>query len=261
MASNADEIRGYALTHHVKPWQRSGEKRLSIRAGDVVRGMRLQNVTPNVCSALRSRKFQRQAGLVLIHQEGPRASTTTTFHYESDGASPEPAGHSDAGLTALPSSPEPPVSHPRGVSGSGLQDTDLFLVSCVGTKRSSPAPAKDLYISAWFRKARAFVEATGRPWYVLSARYGLVEPDAIIEPYDKTLKTMRAGERQEWAREVLGDLNPLLGGVDSIVFLAGTAYREFLEPDLRSRGVAIQVPMAGMRFGEQLSWLDRQFRP
>ena len=56
----------------------------------------------------------------------------------------------------------------------------------------------------------------------------------------------RTGD-QEWAREVLGDLNPLLGGVDSIVFLAGTAYREFLEPDLRSRGVAIQVPMAGMR--------------
>ena len=81
MPSRADEIRAYALHQHVRPWRRSDEKRLAIRAGDVVRGMRLRNATPNVCSALASRKFQHEAAIVLVSREGPRHSTTTTFHY------------------------------------------------------------------------------------------------------------------------------------------------------------------------------------
>ena len=34
----------------------------------------------------------------------------------------------------------------------------VYLVSCVGQKRSNPSPAKDLYTSTWFRKARMYVE-------------------------------------------------------------------------------------------------------
>ena len=47
MPSKADEIRAYALDQHVRSWRRSGDKRLSIRTGDVVRGMRLHNATPH----------------------------------------------------------------------------------------------------------------------------------------------------------------------------------------------------------------------
>ena len=36
----------------------------------------------------------------------------------------------------------------------------------------------------WFYKARTYVERTGRPWFVLSAKYGLVHPDEVIAPYD-----------------------------------------------------------------------------
>ncbi len=89
MPSKADEIRAYALERHVRPWRRTDEKRLTVRAGDVVRGMRLRNATPNVCSALASRKFQYEAGIVLVHREGPRHSTTTTFHYEPDSTIPD----------------------------------------------------------------------------------------------------------------------------------------------------------------------------
>lgn len=38
---------------------------------------------------------------------------------------------------------------------------DLCLVSCVSKKLPDPTPAKDLYVSDWFQKARAFVEAQG----------------------------------------------------------------------------------------------------
>lgn len=261
MASQADEIREYALAQYVWPWRRSGGKRLSIRAGDVVRGMRLHNATPNVCSALEGRKFQQQAGLVLVLRAGPRRSTTTTFHYEGGKASSDRSVPADTGTTVRTRGPKPRPAHPRHERDNGWRAADLCLVSCVSVKRSSPAPARDLYTSTWFRKARALVEASRRPWYILSAKYGLVDPDAMIEPYNKTLKTMRTSGRREWAHGVLRALEPRLPGMSSISFFAGAAYREFLEPELHRRGIALHVPMEGMGIGRQLSWLDRQLHP
>ena len=128
-------------------------------------------------------------------------------------------------------------------------------------KRSAAAPARDLYVSPWFRKARACIEALGCPWYILSAKHGLLDPSATIDPYDETLKAMPMDRRRIWARGVIEDLAPRLAGIDIVTLFAGMAYREFLEPELRGRGLQVHVPMLGMRIGQQLSWLSDQDRP
>jgi hypothetical protein len=79
----------------------------------------------------------------------------------------------------------------------------MFLVSCVAAKRSAAAPARDLYISDWFQKARAYVEKQGDPWFILSAKHGLVRPDQVLQPYELTLNNMAAKERRAWAQRVL----------------------------------------------------------
>ena len=134
---------------------------------------------------------------------------------------------------------------------------DLCLVSCVATKQLRPALAKDLYISTWFLKARSFVEAQGWPWFILSAKHGLVHPEQKVAPYEKTLNRMGVVDRRDWAGKVLEALEPRLAGVRSVVFLAGIKYREFLAPELAGRGIDVQVPMEGLRNGEQLAWLGR----
>ncbi len=139
-----------------------------------------------------------------------------------------------------------------------LPAADLCLVSCVKPKLRERAPARELYVSSWFRKARAVVEAEGRRWFILSAKCGLVDPDEVIEPYDKTLKDMPKNERVEWSREVMSALDPSLDGVDSVVIFAGEKYREFLAPKLRERGIAVRVPMEGLKIGEQLRWLNER---
>lgn len=131
----------------------------------------------------------------------------------------------------------------------------LFLVSCVKTKLSEPAAARELYVSDWFRKARACVERDGGAWRILSAKYGLVHPDDVIRPYEKTLNTMRVAERRVWARDVLKALEPCLANADTVVFFAGERYREFLEPSLGGRGIRLDVPMKGLSQGRQLAWL------
>ena len=136
----------------------------------------------------------------------------------------------------------------------------LFLVSCVKTKRSTTAAAKDLYVSDWFRKARACVEGAGGEWRILSAEYGAVHPDDEISTYEKTLNTMPKAERCTWAHGVLESIETELRGADTVIFLAGARYREFLEPALRKRGVDVDVPMQGLSQGQQLAWLGACLR-
>jgi hypothetical protein len=72
----------------------------------------------------------------------------------------------------------------------------ICLVSCVGVKRAVPAPAKYLYQSDWFAKARAYVEGIGSRWFILSAKHGLVHHDDVISRYKQTLNTMGICERR-----------------------------------------------------------------
>jgi hypothetical protein len=148
--------------------------------------------------------------------------------------------------------------HGRDKNTSHKSKTEtVCLVSCVGEKRDHASPAKSLYTSQWFRKARAYVETTNLSWYVLSAKHGLLHPDAVIEPYDKTLNKMRIAERREWAASVIRQLEEAAPDVKRVVFLAGQRYREFVADTLINRGIKIDVPMRGLGIGKQLAWLKR----
>jgi cytoplasmic iron level regulating protein YaaA (DUF328/UPF0246 family) len=136
----------------------------------------------------------------------------------------------------------------------------IYLVSCVSQKKDIAARAKDLYVSDWFRKTRQYVEATGCPWFILSAKYGLVSPEKVITPYEKTLNRMFVAERRRWAQQVIDAIDPVLSQGDRVIFLAGKRYRDFLSEHLQDRGIAVKAPMKRLRFGEQKSWLDRQTR-
>lgn len=78
----------------------------------------------------------------------------------------------------------------------------VILISCAATKLDHPAPAADLYTSPLFVKARSYAEGSGHPWFVLSARHGLVEPTTVLEPYDLKLADLTPGERSAWADRV-----------------------------------------------------------
>ncbi len=46
--------------------------------------------------------------------------------------------------------------------------------------------------------------------------------------------------------------------MERAIFLAGLRYREFLMRHLRERNVAIEIPMEGLKIGEQLRWLGNR---
>jgi len=137
----------------------------------------------------------------------------------------------------------------------------IFLVSCVSKKKRGKHPAKDIYDSTLFKKARACVEVLLQEtdsWFILSAKHGLLCPDELIVPYDMACKDMTPSQRRQWADRVLLDLRSTVESGDRVVMFAGECYRKFLMGGLTEMGLRVEVPMEGMRIGEQLRWLSQQ---
>ncbi len=90
--------------------------------------------------------------------------------------------------------------------------------------------------------------------FILSAKYGLLDLDQVIEPYNLTLKTMKSSQIKEWADGVLEQLKKRADlQSDHFIFLAGDKYRKHLTPHLAS----YEVPLLGMSIGKQLQHLAR----
>jgi hypothetical protein len=137
----------------------------------------------------------------------------------------------------------------------------VVLVACAATKLDRPAPAQDLYRSGLFRKARRWAERHGDRWYILSAKHGLVPPEWLLEPYDRTLNQMTAAERRAWAAQALADLITLTAPGDThLVFLAGVAYRAQLGVAAERLGYTVEAPLAGLGIGKQLAWFVQAAR-
>ena len=87
----SEEVRRYVQTSYLAPARRRDEEMVQIKAGDVHRGLHWVNRVPSVCTTLRSQKFQREAGLELVTEEGPPSGMGTRMIYTYRLAkSPEP---------------------------------------------------------------------------------------------------------------------------------------------------------------------------
>lgn len=131
--------------------------------------------------------------------------------------------------------------------------SDAALIACASSKRDRPAPALELYDSTLFNLSVRYAEQRGvGSIYVLSAKYGLVEADRVIAPYDRSLNDMRVGEVREWAAGVVEELKRRYDlRRDRFVVLAGKRYRRFILPHLDN----YDVPLEGLGIGKQLQFL------
>jgi cytoplasmic iron level regulating protein YaaA (DUF328/UPF0246 family) len=103
---------------------------------------------------------------------------------------------------------------------------------------------------------RDLVARQGAKWRILSALYGLVDPNAVIEPYDQTLNRLGVEARRAWAAKVMAELRPLAEQTGRVTFFAGFRYREFLIEPLLKLGISVDTPLEHLRQGEQLASLS-----
>lgn len=132
----------------------------------------------------------------------------------------------------------------------------IVLISCVSMKLSKKAKAKDLYISPLFKMNLAYARSLKpKNIFILSAKYGLVDLEQTISPYNLTLNTMKVREIEKWAEKVKEQMKGKINfQKDEIIFLAGEKYRKFLVPLFKTAS----VPMKGLGIGRQLQFLKRK---
>lgn len=139
-----------------------------------------------------------------------------------------------------------------------IKHRKIALLSCVKKKLSTPAPAKDLYISPLFQKSQEWAERNCTAWFILSARYGFVLPSSRLKPYEQTLKSLSEQEKREWALDVFSQMKErgiLKPGVQ-FIWLAGRDYKEHLS--LLLNQYPQLDPMNGMKMGKRLQWLNKK---
>lgn len=133
----------------------------------------------------------------------------------------------------------------------------IALVSCSKNKKEITCIAEEMYSeSTLFKKATTYLKTQNYDkWFILSAKYGLLEPDEQIEPYDVTLNNMSSPEIKKWAERVNQQLNQYK--IITVDFYAGDRYRKFLIPLLEESGIKCDVPLKGMGIGQQLQYYGR----
>lgn len=111
--------------------------------------------------------------------------------------------------------------------------------------------------SQLFKKAAHYVsEQHYDDWFILSAKYGLLHKDTLIDPYDITLNYINSTQRREWSKEVFNQLLKL--APQQFDFYAGKKYREYLIPLLVNNGIKCHTPLEGKGIGEQLKFYKDQ---
>ena len=129
----------------------------------------------------------------------------------------------------------------------------VVLISCVSQKLPNRAKAKNLYISPVFKMNLAFAHSLQPDAiYILSAKYGFVDLEQELEPYELTLNTMPSAEIRRWAEKVKEQMKGKINFVnDEVVFLAGEKYRKYLLPFFAQTN----IPLKGLSIGRQLQYL------
>lgn len=132
----------------------------------------------------------------------------------------------------------------------------LVIISCGERKiwdlqsSAGPTPARDVYVSPYFRDNRRYAELFGDRWLILSSKYGFTDPDFVIPgPYEVTFKRKRTNPIgvEALAAQVR---QKGLTRYDLVEVLGGQDYAERARAAFDGTGVPVACPIEGLRLGE-----------
>jgi hypothetical protein len=92
-------------------------------------------------------------------------------------------------------------------------------------------------------------------WVIVSARFGVLSPERVVQPYDFTLSALSVAVRRAWGRKVAGDLALVVraAGLEGLQLERDHAYSAVVAEALTRVGFA----RAGYRDGFSI-WRDRR---
>ncbi len=135
----------------------------------------------------------------------------------------------------------------------------IYLISCTKNKRNYRCKAEEMYTASnlfntYFNYALSKVDDKDSQIFILSAKHHLLKLTDVIDPYDKTLKTMKKEEKESWGKTTYQELKENFD-IDNTKFivLAGSDYIKPLEKYLAS--LINPIPKEYRTLGRRMKWL------
>ena len=83
----------------------------------------------------------------------------------------------------------------------------IVLISCASKKSNKKEKAKELYTSPFFKYNLKYAKSLSpNKIFILSAKYGLLDLEQKIEPYEKTLNKLPKKQLEHWSKKVINQL-------------------------------------------------------
>ena len=129
-----------------------------------------------------------------------------------------------------------------------LNKDRLLIISCTQKKKYVKSKAINLYDGASFRVLRKYLDEgnDGIEIRIISAKYGIIDKNKIIEPYDQKLTYEKAAE---FKKKYVWEIKTLQKSFDDRLMVGGKNYRAVFEGN--------DFKYAEGRIGEQLSQLKK----
>lgn len=135
----------------------------------------------------------------------------------------------------------------------------IVFIGCGATKMKNACKARKMYVGNYVQLCLAYAQTftTQDNIYILSAKYGVLPLEKVIEPYNKTLNNMNIQEKQDWKNMVIKQLEDIGINKDTeVVFICGTNYYTLLEDYFTN----YKLPLPKQGIGVQQHFMIEELR-
>jgi len=120
----------------------------------------------------------------------------------------------------------------------------IGIIACVKDKMKFPARAEDMYVGGDFKfwKEDALNQQNVDRYFILSAKYGLLLPEQMIEPYDLNLKDQTGEYIEKWSENLTNKLSELTNtGSDHYVIYTNNLYAKPIVELVKSYEIPFEI--------------------
>lgn len=140
-----------------------------------------------------------------------------------------------------------------------MKKHDLVIVSCGKRKLEGvkslgiKIPAKYLYTSEYFNLCKDYAEMFAKKWVIFSAKYGILDPDELVEVYEQRLDLRQISEK--FIKEVEKRLSQIVFMQNDVVSLCGSDYDIVLKRIIEKIGANVRSPLSRISIGKRMAIL------
>lgn len=135
-----------------------------------------------------------------------------------------------------------------------MKYNSVAVISCGRRKNNFRTQAKNLYTGNLFIAARKFCECNYSDWIILSAKYGVLFPEQMVEPYDLFIDDFTEDEKINWSNTVANKIMKMFDSNKTIDFYTSKNYQKYVIPILTRGGYSTTENLNNLRVALKTKW-------